>query len=289
MQENKEISALLQLIDDPDEEVFETVAEKIVLFGRGIIPNLENLWENTPDESVQERIELLIHRLHYHDLREELALWARTEQPDLLLGALLVARYQFPDLQTAALLSSLDKIKRNIWLELNNYLTPLEQVNVLNSIIYNYFGMKGSEISYQHRNQFFLNQVMESRKGNSLTIGIMYQVLCHMLDLPVLAVNIPRQFILGYFEAGPESLIPHSANGKIQFYIDPVQGQIFTQKDIETYLKRISIGSSPSYFRPISSRQIIRQLLEETAKCFQNEKEKYKYEELMNLSAILED
>ena len=52
MQENKEISALFHLIDDPDEEVFNTVSEKIVSLGRGIIPNLENLWENSVSEEV---------------------------------------------------------------------------------------------------------------------------------------------------------------------------------------------------------------------------------------------
>ena len=64
MEETKEISALFKLIDDPDEEVFGAVSSKIVDFGKTIIPNLENLWETTPNEQIQERIELIIHRLH---------------------------------------------------------------------------------------------------------------------------------------------------------------------------------------------------------------------------------
>ena len=58
MEETREISALFYLIDDPDDDVFSTVSERIVSFGRHIIPNLENLWENTPDGDVQERIEM---------------------------------------------------------------------------------------------------------------------------------------------------------------------------------------------------------------------------------------
>ena len=49
MQETREISALFTLIDDPDQEVFTTVSSKIVDYGRGIIPNLENLWEMSPN------------------------------------------------------------------------------------------------------------------------------------------------------------------------------------------------------------------------------------------------
>jgi regulator of sirC expression with transglutaminase-like and TPR domain len=291
MQENREISALLHLIDDPDQEVFNTVAEKILHYGKEIIPNLENLWEHTPDESIQERIEQLIHRMNYRDLQQALLEWTQQPSPDLLQGALLVANYQFPDLSAKFVLNEIDKIKRNIWLELNNYLTPLEQVNVLNSMIYSYFNIKGSEISYNQPNHFLINQVIESRKGNPITIGILYQTLCEMLDLPVFAVNVPRQFIMAYYDnyfevqhhAHPESL-----SYKIQFYIDPLQGQIYTQKDVETYLKRISVPPVPSYFKPLTNRRIIQYLLEELAKCFQQPRESYKSEELLNLAGMID-
>ncbi len=137
MQENKEILALLNLIDDPDEEVFSTISDRIVSYGKGIIPNLEHLWENTIDGSVQERIEALIHTLHYRDLKVDFIDWHTYHSHDLLAGALLVARYRYPDLDTTVVVQELEKIRRNIWLELNNYLTPLEQANVIHSILYN--------------------------------------------------------------------------------------------------------------------------------------------------------
>ncbi|MET7000946.1 transglutaminase-like domain-containing protein [Chitinophaga defluvii] len=290
MHENNEIHALFHLLDDPDQEVFDTVANKILLYGKEIIPNLENLWENTIDESIQERIELLIHRVHYHDLQEALRIWGRHEVPDLMEGAILAARYQYPDLQPAQVLMEIERIKRNIWLELNNYLTPLEQINVLNSMIYNYFGLKGEEVSYQRKNQFFMNQVMESKKGNPLTNGIVYQSLCAMLDLPVYAVNIPRQFILAYFDTFIDFTAPlHPDDYRILFFIDPIQGQIYTQQDVDTYLKRVSVPSVPSYFKPQSNKQIIRFLMEELSKCFQDDKDAYKQDELKNLASILED
>ena len=62
MEPNREISALFTLIDDPDTEVFTTVSERIISFGKEIIPNLEDLWENTPEENVQERIEKSIRK-----------------------------------------------------------------------------------------------------------------------------------------------------------------------------------------------------------------------------------
>ncbi|NLR57076.1 hypothetical protein HGH93_03150 [Chitinophaga polysaccharea] len=290
MNENREINALFHLLDDPDLEVFDTVASKILLYGKDIIPNLENLWENTVDEAIQERIELLIHRVHYQDLQAAVRAWGLSDSQGLLQGAILASRYQFPDLIDTQIIAEIDRIKRNIWLELNNYLTPLEQINVLNSMVYNYFGLKGEEVSYQRKNQFFVNQVIESKKGNPITNGIIYQSLCAMLDLPVYAVNIPRQFILAYFDSYIDFSVPvDPADHRILFFIDPIQGQIYTQQDVDTYLKRVSVPSVPSYFKPQSNKRIIQFLLEELSKCFRDDKDAYKQDELMNLASILED
>lgn len=290
MNENREINALFHLLDDPDLEVFDTVASKILLYGKDIIPNLENLWENTIDEAIQERIELLIHRVHYQDLQAALRVWGLSDTQDLMQGAILAARYQFPDLIDSQIITEIDRIKRNIWLELNNYLTPLEQINVLNSMIYNYFGLKGEEVSYQRKNQFFINQVIESKKGNPITNGIIYQSLCAMLDLPVYAVNIPRQFILAYFDSYVDFSAPiEPTDHRILFFIDPIQGQIYTQQDVDTYLKRVQVPSVPSYFKPQSNKRLVQFLLEELSKCFRDEKDAYKQDELMNLASILED
>ena len=65
-----EITALFQLIDDPDEEVFNTISDRLLDYGSPIIPDLENLWENTLDETTLERIERMIYKLRLHDLKE---------------------------------------------------------------------------------------------------------------------------------------------------------------------------------------------------------------------------
>ena len=162
MHENREISALFTLIDDPDEEVFSTVSERIVNYGPAIIPNLENLWENTPADEVQGRIEMLIHRLHYTDLTKDITEWRDSAYHDLLFGALLVAKFQYPELHTTPVLQEIEKIRRNVWLELNSYLTPMEQANVISSILYNYYNLKGNEVAYTNPDDFFLHKVLQA-------------------------------------------------------------------------------------------------------------------------------
>lgn len=289
MHETREISALLNLIDDPDQEVFSTVSNRIVDYGRGIIPNLENLWENSPSEDVQERIEMLIHKLHYNDLVNDFTSWKENPYHDILFGSLLVAKFQYPELITAPVLLELERIRRNVWLELNSFLTPLEQANVISSIVYNYYNLKGVEVGYKNPDDFFIHKVIESKKGNTLSNGILYLLLCGLLDINVKAINIPQQFILAFFHEDFEEHATARPQDKIHFYIDAISGQIFTHKDIESYFKRISVPITPFYFKPLTHKRIIQTQLEELAKCFKKPESMYKYDELMALSFLLDD
>ena len=288
METTKEISALFTLIDDPDEEVFGAVSEKIIDYGKNIIPSLEHLWETIPDESIQQRIELLIHRLHYRDLTEDLRQWNVSGHHDLMLGALLASKFQYPDLTTTPVLQEIEKIRRNIWLELNNYLTPLEQINIMTSILYSYYGLKGGEINLQEVNEFHLNKVLEAKRGNQVSNGILYLILAELLDIPVRAINIPKQFVLAYFKPGYSDENLEIPQEKIEFYIDPISGQVFTQKDVKSYFKRISTEPEPSCFKPLNNKDVIRILLKETSKCFDDEKNSYKQKELLDLANLLD-
>ena len=288
METNKEIVALLTLIDDPDQDVFEAVSEKIVDYGKPIIANLEHLWETTPEEHTQERIELLIHRLHYRDLAEDFRQWSISGHHDLMLGSLLVAKFQYPDLSTSPVLVEIEKIRRNIWLELNNYLTPLEQINIVTSILYSYYGLKGGETNYTEPNEFLLHKTLQAKRGNQISNGILYLVLCELLDIPVRAINLPKQFVIAYFKPGySEENLPDPYH-KIEFFIDPASGQVFTHQDVESYFKRISVPPVNSYFKPRMNKQVIVELLEEFSKCFDSDKDRYKQAELMELAKLLD-
>ncbi len=288
MHQNSEISALLTLIDDPDEEVFSTVSSRIVNYGKGIIPNLENLWENTISQAVQERIEMIIHRLHYTDLITDITEWRDSAYHDLLFGALLVARFQYPDLQTSPVIQEIEKIRRNVWLELNSFLTPLEQANVISSIVYNYYNLKGSEVAYLNPDDFFIHKVLQTRKGNTLSNGILYLVLAELLAMPVKAINIPRQFVLAFFNEDYDTTsYTGNPQKKIHFYVDATTGQPFTHKDVENYFKRINVPPVASYFKPLNAVKVIQVLLEELARCFNEPEKIYKRNELLQLSNLL--
>lgn len=289
MDNNRELLALLNLIDDPDHEVFVTVNDKLLSYGSPVIPLLENFWETTPSEEAQERIEMIIHSIHFKDLTKEFELWKKGGA-ELLYGSLLVAKYQYPELQTIDALQELERIRRNIWLEMNSYMTPLEQTRVMESILYNFYKLRGGEIAYNKPNEFMIQKVIESKKGNSITNGILYLLLSELLDLPIKAVSLPQQFVLGWF--APKAQLHQSASElnieeHIQFYIDPNSGVAFSSKDVHQYLNRNNFTPTPSYFKPMSNIHIIQFLLKQLSHCFTEPSQLYKQAELEQLVQLL--
>src|ERR1051326_7042063 len=105
----QEIKALIRLLDDNDTEVFEHIESKLVTLGKSVIPILEREWSSSLDALLQQRIENIIHRIQLDSLHDELREWTRNGGVDLLKGALLVARYQYADLNEEQVLQSLDK------------------------------------------------------------------------------------------------------------------------------------------------------------------------------------
>ena len=289
MQKEAEISALFKLIDDPDEEVFNTIADRLLNYGTPIIPDLEHLWENTLDEATLERIEVMIYKLRLQDLKEAFIEWKSKPDPSLFEGAILVTKFQFPELATDNLRHQIEKIRRNIWLELNNYLTPLEQANVIRNILFSYYQIKGVEVNYERPEEFLISAPLQSKKGNAIANTLLYAELCQQLEIQAQFINIPKQCIIAFYASDwdPEEIVTNPQEF-IQFYVEGTTGNAFSQKDLDQYMIRSNIEPKNSYYKPLSNVKIIKKHLLEFAKCFNIPTLQYKQKDLTDLANLLD-
>ncbi|MEY3056073.1 MAG: hypothetical protein RL548_944 [Bacteroidota bacterium] len=289
MQKEAEISALFKLIDDPDEEVFNTIADRLLNYGTPIIPDLEHLWENTLDEATLERIEIMIYKLRLQDLKEAFIEWKSKPDPSLFEGALLVTKFQFPELAIDSLRHQMEKIRRNIWLELNNYLTPLEQANVIRNILFSYYQIKGVEVNYEKPEEFLISAPLQSKKGNAIANTLLYAELCQQLEIQAQFINIPKQCIIAFYASDwdPEEIVPNPQEF-IQFYVEGTTGNAFSQKDLDQYMIRSNIEPKNSYYKALSNVKIIKKHLLEFAKCFNSPTLQYKQKDLSDLADLLD-
>ena len=63
MDKVEKISALINLLDDPDQNVFNQVSQELYDLGNAVVPALEDAWENSFNALLQSRIEGVIHQI----------------------------------------------------------------------------------------------------------------------------------------------------------------------------------------------------------------------------------
>lgn len=290
-----EIDALLNLIDDPDEGIYSHVRERIVSYGEGIIPRLENLWElNSFGHIFQQRIEDIIHFIQFDSVHKGLERWAREGGDDLFEGALLVARYQYPDLDELEVRDNLNRVRQDIWLELNDELTALEKVKVFNHLLFDVHGFRGNKKNYHAAQNSYINSVLETRKGNPLSLSIVYIVLAESLGVPIYGVNLPNHFILAYVDEYnimrfiEQNIDPEAEQADVLFYINAFsKGSIVHKTEIASYLEQLKVTAGPEHFNPCSNRAIIGRLLNNLVFSYDRLGYPEKVEELSKLKEVV--
>ncbi|HEY1039796.1 MAG TPA: transglutaminase-like domain-containing protein [Bacteroidia bacterium] len=279
----KEISALITLLDDPDEGIYTHVKDKFISFGTKVIPHLELAWEGSFDMIIQKRIEEIIHTIQYETVSKEIVSWAKKEQDNLLKGILLIARYQYPDLDEEKLIKQVNQIKQDVWLEINDELTALEKVKIINHILFDVHQFSGNIANYHAPQNSFFNAVLESKKGNPVSLGILYMIIAQELKIPIYGVNLPEHFIVAYVDEFANLLKlsdDHSEADNVLFYINPFsKGIIFSKNDIDQFLQQLKLDPKSSFYKPCSNLEIIKRVIRNLI---------YSYEKLGHVEKIEE-
>jgi len=257
--EEKELKSLIALLEDPDEEIFEAIRSKLLSLGSEAIPALESVWENTFNNQLQTRIEDVIQTIQFSFVKEELSHWANTGGLDLLAGTLLIARYQYPDLDEDNIRRQIELIKKDVWLELNPNLTAYEKVRVINHILFEVHGFTGNTTNYHAPQNSYINNVIESKRGNPLLLSILYSIIAQGLNIPIYGVNLPEHFILAYKD---EYSSADDTEESILFYINPFsKGVVFSKREIDTFLKQLKLEPKAMFYESCSNIEILKRQL----------------------------
>lgn len=275
---NKEIKALIALLDDDDQEVLEHVEEKIMSYGDIIIPYLEQEWENNFNPDVQKRIEDIIHSLQFESLKSRLKEWHQGKKHDLLEGMWLIATYQYPDLSLKSLKEQLEQIYYEAWLEFKTDAHPFDQIKILNSVIFGKLKFRANTKNFHAPANSMINAVLETRKGNPISLCVIYMLVAQKLKLPVYGVNLPSLFILTY------------KSEERQFYINAFnRGLIFSKQDIDNYIQQLKLQFLDMFYQPCSNTDIIRRALRNLIVTFEKLKDYEKADEIKTLLEIMSD
>ena len=274
----KELHALVSLLDDSDQEVKTHVKDKIISLGNAVIPFLEEKWENSFSPDLQKEIEELVHELQFSLLKERLTEWKDSEEQDLLTGLWLINTYQYPELEFDKLNADMHQIYFEVWTAFNNELPPYDKIRIINSILFGTLRFSANTKNFHSPGNSMLSNVIETKKGNPISLCAIYLLVANKLGLPIYGVNLPNLFVLTY------------KSGEITFYINAFnKGLIFSKQDISNYLEHLKIESHKEFFEPCKNIEIIKRTLRNLYVAFEKIGELEKVKEISQLLNIVED
>ncbi len=245
-----ELKALVSLLEDEDIEVIKHVENKIISIGNEVIPFLEKEWEGSFNPTVQRKIEELIHMLQFDYLKIRLQDWATKGGEDLLEGVWIVATYQYPDLELSFLKNEIEKLYQEIRLDFKKDVHPFDQIKLINAKIFEKLNFKANTKNFHSPGNSMINVVLETHRGNPISLCILYILIAEKLEIPIYGVNLPNLFICTY------------KNEDHQFYINAFnKGLIFSKSEIENYVQQLHLNSIDLFFEPCKNEDIIKRVL----------------------------
>ncbi len=283
-----ELKAIIKLINDPNPEIFEVVKNKLLDLGTVALLELKEKKKLIKNEFNLEKFNFIIDTIEFSSTLNLFKNWVNEGSDDLLNGVYLISKYNFPDLDIIALDQQIEKIKRDAWLQMNKNLTPLEQIKVLNHILFNIHKFVKNTNDFYSPDNSYLNKVIDTKKGNPISIAILYLIVGIKLGIPLYGVNLPKNFILAYVEKLSNYNLETDIEDKdVSFYINPYNnGVVLTKREIDIFLKDQKIKPLDSFYNPCDNSIIAQRLLLNLVYSYERLSKHEKVEELKQFLSV---
>ncbi len=230
-----EIQALITLLGDDDTTVRDIARERLLQIGEPATEFLREAGSADVDGKIRIEARHVLAQIRQDDLSASFYLLSLLDdgQVDLEHAAFLLARFGYPELETAPYRRELDALAGQIAQRIRG-LHPRRDsrriVRLMNQFLFGEEGFSGNVEDYYDPDNSYIHCVLERRTGIPITLSTIYILLARRLQLPVRGINLPIHFICQYYSP-PDS-----------FYFDPFHnGKTLSRADCVTLLHRVGV------------------------------------------------
>ena len=170
---------------------------------------------------------------------------------DLALGALALARVEYPDLVAEHHLKALDELAARSGTA--GVEDPLRALHRLREFLFDEEGFRGNADDYYDPANSCMNQVLERKLGIPITLSVLMMEVARRVGLRVYGVGLPGHFVVSA-QVGTESVL-----------LDPFDGgTLLTQETAADVVARAvgrRVTLTEEHFAPVGKRQILARVL----------------------------
>lgn len=153
------------------------------------------------------------------------ALVQSDEDFPLLEAAASIAQDEYPDLDVQQVLGDVDQLLSRLKRRIPADAAPLARLRSLNQFFFRDLSFGGNVNDYYDPDNSFLNVVLRTRRGNPISLAVLWVELAQGLGLPARGVSFPGHFMV-------KVNLP-----KGQVVIDPFTGQSLSREELTERLE----------------------------------------------------
>jgi regulator of sirC expression with transglutaminase-like and TPR domain len=245
--DEKQRHALISLLADEDAGVYQTVRGKLVSYGPVAAQWLRE-YSLSNDPVLRRRTAEIIR--HFSRLEADTTFLAfclnQGEDFDLEQGVLLLARTQFPEINLEGYSALLDDWAGELRERLDLGGDPEQVLGIVGDYLFNEQKLAGDETNGYDPENSYLNRVLDRRKGNPISLSVVFLLVARRLRLPVAGIGLPGHFVCRY------------QTSRNEVYVDPFKkGRLLSKSDCVKYVVQLRHRFDESCLAPVSARRIL--------------------------------
>ncbi|MDB6032589.1 MAG: hypothetical protein JWM16_2927 [Verrucomicrobiales bacterium] len=239
--------ALISLLVDDDPAIYQIIRHKLLSYGAQACDWLRPYMLSSDPAMRRRAREIVEHFARENSDQAFLAFCLnKGEEFDLEEATGLLSLTQYPSANIAAYRALYDSWAAELLTRIDRSTDAETVLGTINHYLFEELGFAGDDHYSQNPECCYLNQVVDRRSGNPISLCAIYLFVARRLRLPVVGIGLPGHFICRYQSSIKE------------IYVDAFHGgKFWTKADCIKHLLNSSHGLQEGYLAPVSSRRIL--------------------------------
>ena len=239
--------ALITLLADDDVAIYQAVRSRLLDYGPAICDWLRQFTLSADPKLRRRATELLTFHARNAAHQRFLDFCQKMgESGDLEMGAVLLARTRFPEVNQSGYSAILDEWADTLRTTLSGLTESGEILGEMNRYLFDRLAFSGNEQYGLDPDCVYFSKILDRRTGGPIGLCLVYLLLARRLQLPVTGIGLPSHFICRYQSSTRE------------IYVDCFRRGAFLSKgDCVKYLLQARHEAVDGGLSPVSNRRML--------------------------------
>jgi regulator of sirC expression with transglutaminase-like and TPR domain len=277
-EDQRDIDAIIQLLDDESDVVQESIDLKLRDMGEVAIHYLAEKIEKSK-ETNRTLLEERVRDLRFFRIEKNMRDYCDEQSGDVNLeGSLLtLCRLPYPDIDEQQWHSYLDWLAEEFKSRLPLEQNPYDNICALSQFLSDEQGFYGNTQNYYDTDNSYLNKVLQYKRGIPVTLASVYLLVGRRLGWPLIGVGTPGHFLCKW----------HSTDHEVFF--DPYHGgHVLTRQECVALLGHMGSDRITEYLQGVSDRELLIRVVQNLLQIYKKRQEPERMRQLRILLHVIE-